>query len=93
MIISFADKSTAAVFLGIRAKTLPHEMQQRARERLGQLNAADSIEDLRIPPSNRLEKLSGNRIGQWSIRINKQWRVCFKFEGGNALDVEITDYH
>ena len=61
--------------------------------RLTQLNAATRLEDLRLPPSNRLEVLKGDRIGQWSIRINDQWRVCFRFEAGDAFDVEIVDYH
>ena len=61
--------------------------------RLAQLHAAMDIEDLRLPPSNHLESLSGNRAGQWSIRINNQWRVCFRFEDGNAYDVDIVDYH
>ena len=61
--------------------------------RLTQLNAATSIEDLRFPPSNRLEALKGDRKGQWSVRVNSQWRVCFIFADGDALDVEITDYH
>ncbi len=61
--------------------------------RLTQLNAATKVEDLRLPPSNRLEALSGSRAGQWSIRINEQWRLCFRFEHGDALDVEIVDYH
>lgn len=61
--------------------------------RLGQLHAATQIDDLRVPPSNQLEKLSGNRGGQWSIRINNQWRICFRFEGSHAFDVEIVDYH
>ena len=58
-----------------------------------QLNAATRVEDLRMPPSNRLENLRGNRSGQWSIRINDQWRICFRFEDGDAFDVEIVDYH
>lgn len=61
--------------------------------RLTQLNAATTIEDLRAPPSNRLEQLKGERKGQWSIRVNEQWRVCFGFDGGDAFDVEIVDYH
>ncbi|MGQ0750351.1 MAG: type II toxin-antitoxin system RelE/ParE family toxin [Betaproteobacteria bacterium] len=65
----------------------------RAAMRLTQLHAATRIDDLRLPPSNRLEALKGDRKGQWSIRINDQWRVCFRFEGGHALDVEIVDYH
>ena len=61
--------------------------------RLNQLNAATRLEDLRLPPSNHLEALVGNRAGQWSIRINQQWRLCFRFENGDAFDVEIVDYH
>ena len=61
--------------------------------RLTQLDAATRLDDLRLPPSNRLESLKGNRVGQWSIRINDQWRVCFRFESGDAFDVEIVDYH
>ena len=61
--------------------------------RLNQLNAATRLEDLRLPPSNHLEALAGNRAGQWSIRINQQWRLCFRFENGDAFDVEIVDYH
>lgn len=61
--------------------------------RLIQLNAANQVEDLRQPPSNRLERLRGDRAGQWSVRINDQWRVCFRFENGDAFDVEIVDYH
>ena len=61
--------------------------------KLAMLNRATRIEDLRVPPGNRLEALSGNRIGTWSIRINNQWRLCFRFEAGHALDVEIVDYH
>lgn len=61
--------------------------------RLNQLHAATRLEDLRLPPSNRLEALSGDRAGQWSIRINRQWRLCFRFEGNHAFDVEIVDYH
>lgn len=74
-------------------KTLPHEIQLRARERLDQVHAAVVVDDLRLPPSNQLEALKGARKGQWSVRINRQWRVCFRFEAGNAFDVEITDYH
>jgi proteic killer suppression protein len=66
---------------------------RRAGKRLTQLDAAVTLDDLRMPPSNRLEALSGDRAGQWSIRINDQWRVCFRFENGEACDVEITDYH
>ncbi|SDY63850.1 type II toxin-antitoxin system RelE/ParE family toxin [Nitrosomonas sp. Nm58] len=71
----------------------PPEILQVACRKLAQLHRVSSIEELRIPPGNRLEKLSCNRDGQWSIRINNQWRICFRFEAGDAFDVEITDYH
>jgi proteic killer suppression protein len=93
VIKTFSDKSTAAIFSGKFVKTLPHEIQPRARERLDQVHAAVVVDDLRLPPSNQLEALKGARKGQWSVRINRQWRVCFRFEAGNAFDVEITDYH
>jgi proteic killer suppression protein len=93
LIKSFNDKLTAAVFLGLTARRLPTELRQRAKDKLGALDAAVRIEDLRLPPSNRLEALKHDRKGQWSIRINDKWRVCFRFEGGDAFDVEITDYH
>jgi proteic killer suppression protein len=93
VIKSFDDKLTAAVFLGLPTKRLPTELRRRAKDKLDALDAAVRIEDLRLPPSNRLEALKHDRKGRWSIRINDQWRVCFRFEGGDAFDVEITDYH
>ncbi len=93
MIRSFADKTTAAIFSGMEVRRLPRAIQQRAAEKLALLDAAHQIEDLRVPPGNRLEKLSGDRLGQWSIRINNQWRICFAFDGGDAYNVEIVDYH
>lgn len=93
MIQSFADKSTMAVFAGLRARKLAAEIQLRARTKLLAIHAASSIEDLRSPPSNHLEQLVGNRKGQYSIRINKQWRICFRWVDGCAFDVEIVDYH
>lgn len=93
MIESFHDRRTAALFLGQFVKGLPPEIQQRAFDKLRMLHAAASAEDLRIPPANRLERLSGNRKGQWSIRVNDQWRICFRFAAGNAHDVEVVDYH
>jgi proteic killer suppression protein len=72
---------------------MPPQIRKRSAMRLIQLNAAVQIEDLLLPPSNRLEQLRGNRAGQWSIRINDQWRVCFRFENGDEFDVEIVDYH
>lgn len=93
MIKTFADKATAAVFTGQFVKNLPREIQRGALRKLQAIDAAVSVEDLRVPPANRLEALKGNRRGQWSIRINDQWRICFRFEGGEAYDVEIADYH
>lgn len=93
MIQSFANKQSAAIFIGRRVKGLPGNIQQRAREKLKIIHAAMVVDDLRNPPGNMLEKLSGNREGQWSIRINKQWRICFKWHDDDAHEVEITDYH
>lgn len=93
MIKTFADSETELFFVRGRSRRLPPDIQRRAAMRLLQLNNAVSVEDLRIPPSNRLEKLSGNREGLWSIRVNQQWRLCFRFEGADAFDVEIMDYH
>jgi toxin HigB-1 len=93
MIRSFADSETERFFATGRSRRLPTEIRKRAAMRLTQLDAATSIDDLRLPPSNRLETLAGDRAGQWSIRINDRWRVCFRFERGDANDVEIVDYH
>jgi proteic killer suppression protein len=93
LIKSFKDRSSESIFLGIRVRGLPDEIQQRARRKLRMLDAATTIEDLLVPPSNRLEKLRGDRRGQHSIRINNQWRICFVWKAGNALDIEIVDYH
>lgn len=93
MIRSFADKETESLFATERTRRLPQDIYRRAMRRLYQLDAASSIGTLRYPPSNRLEALRGERAGQWSIRINDQWRVCFRFENGDAFDVEIVDYH
>ena len=93
MIRSFADKETEIFYTTGRSRRISPEIQRRAAMRLTQLNAATRIEDLRMPPSNRLEALKHDRSGQWSIRINDQWRVCFRFESGDAFDVEIVDYH
>ena len=90
---SFADKRTAAVFVGNRVASLPALLQPRARRKLLMIDAAVRLGDLRVPPSNRLELLRGQGQGQHSIRINDQWRVCFEWRDGDALDVEITDYH
>jgi toxin HigB-1 len=93
MIQSFVNKSTAAVFAGIEVRTLPRELQQRAAAKLTLLHAANAMDNLRVPPGNRLEKLGDDRSGQWSIRINDRWRICFVFDAGNAFDVEIVNYH
>lgn len=77
----------------MRSRKLPRDIQARAVIRLAQIDAAVTIEDLRLPPSNRLGSLSGKRAGQWSIRINDQWRICFKFKADGTYDVGITDYH
>jgi proteic killer suppression protein len=93
MIKTFANKETAAAFLGLPVKRVPAEIRKRLRMRLDQLHAATSLESLRIPPSNRLELLRGNREGQWSIRVNDQWRICFVWQGDDAFEVELVDYH
>lgn len=93
MIKSFACRETEKVFHRGSVRKLPREIQPRAPMRLMRIDAAVRIEDLRLPPSNRLEPLRGNRKGQWSIRINEQWRICFRFESSDAFDVEIVDDH
>jgi proteic killer suppression protein len=93
MITSFANKETEKFFATGKSKKLPPEILTRAIMRLTQLDNACEVTDLQLPPSNRLEALSGNRAGQWSIRINDQWRICFQFARGEATEVEITDYH
>lgn len=93
VIKSFQDKATAAVFSGLFVKELPHDIQHRARAKLRQIDHALTLDDLRAPPGNRLKALEGDRKGQWSIRINQQWRICFTWHDGDAFDVEITDYH
>ncbi len=93
MIKNFKDAETQKIYQRQRSRKLPADIQQVALRKLRMINNSTSINDLRVPPANRLEKLSGNRAGQWSIRINDQWRVCFRWEGSDALDVEITDYH
>lgn len=93
MIRSFGDVQTERFFRTGQTRRLSPEIRARAAMRLTQLHAATQIHDLRLPPSNRLEALKGARAGQWSIRVNDQWRVCFRFERGEAFDVSITDYH
>jgi toxin HigB-1 len=93
MIRTILDSETEKVWLGIVSRKLPRDIQDVARRKLRMLNNANRVEELRIPPANRLEKLSGNREGQWSIRINDQWRLCFEWCEGNADRVQICDYH
>lgn len=93
VIRSFACKETEKLFHGRFSAKLPQDVQRVAQRKLKQLNGAATLDFLRVPPGNRLEQLSGNRAGQWSIRINDQWRICFCWEDGNAFAVEITDYH
>lgn len=93
MIKSFANPETERLFATGKSRRLPPDILKRAMMRLGQLDAAAEVDDLRVPPSNRLEALTGNLAGTWSIRINDRWRLCFRFERGNAFDVEIVDYH
>ena len=93
MIKTFKDGETGKIYSRERSRKLPTDIQQVALRKLRMINNAKSIHDLRIPPANRLEKLFGNRAGQYSIRINDQWRVCFAWKDGDAIDVEITDYH
>ncbi len=93
MIKSFGDKRTAAIFAGYAVRNLPPQIQERAREKLLMLDAAKELDDLRVPPGNRMEALRGKRKGQNSIRINNQWRICFVWRAGEIWDAEIVDYH
>ncbi|OGW30016.1 MAG: plasmid maintenance system killer protein [Nitrospirae bacterium GWC2_42_7] len=95
MIASFRDEETELIWKGRFSKKikLPVQLHNVARRKLRMIFAATTLETLRVPPHNRLEALKGTRQGQWSIRINDQWRICFQWKNGNAFDVEITDYH
>jgi proteic killer suppression protein len=93
MITSFGDKDTKKIWDGERVKSLSTEIQEIARRKLRMLNSSQDLNDLLIPPSNRLEKLKGNLKDFYSIRINNQWRIIFKWNNGNADEVEIIDYH
>jgi len=93
MIRSFKSKETEKIFTRLRSRKLPQDIQQVSYRKLRMLNNAVNLNDLRIPPANRLEKLSGDRKGQYSIRINDQWRICFEWRDGDLHNVEITDYH
>lgn len=93
MIGSFRDRESERIFRRERGGKFSRPLRRAALRKLLLLDAAATLEDLRIPPGNRLEKLVGNRAGQYSIRINKQWRLCFRWQEGNAFEVEIADYH
>ena len=93
MIVSFRSKETEKIWKGNRVMKIPIDIQKIGRRKFRMLNNSQNIADLRIPPSNRLEKLSGNLNGFYSIRINKQWRIIFEWNNGNASEVEIIDYH
>ncbi len=93
MIRSFKSKETQLVFSRAGSRKLPGDIHQIALRKLKMLNRSKSLADLRVPPANRLERLKGSRAGQYSIRINDQWRICFRWGSGDAYDVEIVDYH
>ncbi|MBK6326954.1 MAG: type II toxin-antitoxin system RelE/ParE family toxin [Chloroflexi bacterium] len=93
MIRNFRDREAERIFHREFSRKLPQDIQQRAFRKLRMLNRAVSLDDLRIPPSNRLEQLHGDRAGQYSIRVNQQWRICFEWRDGDAHAVEIVDYH
>jgi toxin HigB-1 len=93
MVKSFKDKETEKVYSREGSRKLPIDIQQVALRKLRMINNAKNLNDLRIPPANNLEKLKGNREGQYSVRMNSRWRICFKWEDGDAHEVEIADYH
>jgi proteic killer suppression protein len=93
MIASFREAETATIWAGRRSRRLPPDIQDAALRKLRLLNSAKRLDDLRVPPGNRLEMLKGARRGQHSIRINDQWRICFAWKDNNAHEVEIVDYH
>jgi proteic killer suppression protein len=93
VIASFADPETEKIWNGLRSRRLPPDIQNKALVKLRLINQARQLDDLKVPPGNRLEALKGDRKGQFSIRINDQWRICFHWREGQPSDVEITDYH
>lgn len=93
MIKSFKSREAERIYQGRYAKRIPRDIQRVAARKLEMIAAATELRSLRVPPSNRLEKLKGDRAGQFSVRINDQWRICFKWKAGDAHDVEIVDYH
>jgi len=93
MIRSFGSEATERIWKGNAARSLPVDMQNTARRKLRMINNAQALPELKVPPNNRLEKLKGNRAGQFSIRVNRQWRICFRWNDGDAYEVELADYH
>jgi len=93
VIRSFRDEEAELIWSGVQSRRLPSDIQGVARRKLRMLANAQNLTDLRVPPANRLERLKGRRHGQWSIRINDQWRICFRWSEGDAHQVEIVDYH
>jgi proteic killer suppression protein len=93
VIKSFADRQTQQLYLSGKAQRVPPDVAKRAVRKLEQVNAATVLEDLKVPPGNRLHPLEGDRAGQYSVSVNDQWRICFRFEDGDAFDVEFCDYH
>ena len=93
MIHSFAEKETERLWKGRKSKAVPSHLREKAVAKLLSIDIATNVRELEVPPGNRLHKLGGDREGQWSISINKQYRICFRFEGGDAHEVEVTDYH
>jgi proteic killer suppression protein len=93
VIKTFKDAETQKIYQRERSRKLPADIQQVALRKLRMINNSVNLNDLRVPPANRLEKLTGDRAGQYSIRINDQWRICFEWRGSDAFNVEITDYH
>lgn len=93
MIKNFGDKESEKIWNGIRSTKLPNEIQDAMRRKFRMLNSAQDLNDLRIPPANRLEKMKGNLVGYYSIRINNQWRIIFQWETNDAYDVQTVDYH
>lgn len=93
MICSFKDDRAESIFYGFRSPELPPDLHRPAMRKLKILHNSESLQDLRVPPGNHLEALAGDRAGMYSIRINRQWRICFVWHDGNAHDVEIVDYH
>ena len=93
VIKTFKDDETQKIYQRKKSRKLPADIQQVALRKLRMINNAININDLRVPPANRLEKLGGNRIGQYSVRINDQWRICFEWKSTDAFNVEIADYH